>query len=125
MQQLTEKQQIVYDHLQAKSSAQSAYDILGDLREHGFRAPSQIYRVLNKLLDLGLIHRVESLNAFIACAKLHEIGRSAMTICDSCGAVEEISLPEIVSDIEVFGSQHGFAPRELVVELKGRCSVCT
>lgn len=124
MEQLTDKQQIVYDYLQIKNTARSAYDILDDLREQGFRAPSQIYRVLKKLLDLGLIHRVESLNAFIACAQMHEVGRSAMTICDSCGAVEEISIPGFAGDIEEFGSKLGFTPREIVVELKGRCSVC-
>ena len=43
------------------------YNILYDLRDHGFRGPTQVYRVLEKLLEIGMLHRIESMNAFVAC----------------------------------------------------------
>ncbi|HSM41507.1 MAG TPA: transcriptional repressor, partial [Afifellaceae bacterium] len=59
---------MVFDTLLAADGPLSAYDILDRLRDKGFRAPLQVYRALDKLLALGLVHRLESLNAFIACA---------------------------------------------------------
>ncbi len=121
---LTQKQQLVYEHLRKNNTAQSAYDILHELSDHGFRAPSQVYRVLDKLLKFGLIHRVETLNAYVACEHEHDNGNSMMAICDECGAVEELSLEGVSGTIEKFGQQQGFTPRELVVELRGHCSSC-
>jgi Fur family zinc uptake transcriptional regulator len=45
----------------------TAYNIIYDLRDHGFRGATQVYPVLEKLLEIGMLHRIESMNAFIAC----------------------------------------------------------
>ena len=45
----------------------TAYNIIYDLRDHGFRGATQVYRVLEKLLEIGMLHRIESMNSFIAC----------------------------------------------------------
>jgi Fur family zinc uptake transcriptional regulator len=45
----------------------TAYNIIYDLRDHCFRGATQVYRVLEKLLEIGIVHRIESMNAFIAC----------------------------------------------------------
>ncbi len=125
MEQLTDKQQLVYDHLQQLQCAQSAYDILNDLRTSGFRAPSQVYRVLNKLLELGLIHKVETLNAFVACEQEHSTGNSVFAICDDCGSVEELPPISFADQVRKCGDRRGFTSREFVIELKGRCSECS
>ena len=65
---LTKNQSLVFDVLTRAEQPISAYTILDRLREHGFRAPLQVYRALDKLLEAGLVHRLESLNAFVACA---------------------------------------------------------
>ncbi len=101
-----------------------AYEILDRLRPEGFKAPAQVYRALNQLLDIGLIHKVESINAFVACNQHHQDGSSILAICDSCGAVKEIASMEFVEKIKDFGNRNNFHSRELAIELKGRCSHC-
>ncbi len=120
----TPRQQLIYDYLRKKKTALSAYDILDEFRDHGFRAPSQIYRVLNKLLEFGLIHKVESLSAYIACEQEHDIGQSFLTICNGCGIVKEIPNASFVENLDKLDGLEGFTPQELVVEVKGRCSIC-
>ena len=120
----TPRQQLIYDYLREQKTAQSAYDILDEFRVHGFRAPSQVYRVLNKLLELGLIHRVESLNAYIACEQVHDFGYSIIAICNSCGIVKEIPTANFVDQFKKFDGLDGFTTQELAVEVKGRCSIC-
>ena len=63
---LTRNQTMVMAALTKSQAPMSAYAILNQLREHGFRAPLQVYRALDKLGELGLVHRLESLNAFVA-----------------------------------------------------------
>ena len=65
--ELTKKQSLVMNLLLEAKGPLSAYQILYDLNDHGFRGPTQVYRVLDKLLELGLVHRLESMNAFVAC----------------------------------------------------------
>ena len=120
----TPRQQLIYDYLQQKKTPQGAYDILDACRAHGFKAPSQIYRVLNELLEYGLIHKVESLNAFIACKEQHDSGRSIVAICNSCGSVREVPALDLTHQFENFDGWDGFAPQELAVEVKGLCSSC-
>ena len=76
----------------------SAYDLLDRLRPTGVAAPLTVYRALDKLIASGRVHRIESLNAFVACRKAehhhaadhNELRRAvAFTICDRCGTVEE------------------------------------
>ncbi len=124
MEQLTPKLQSVYDCIKNATTPPGAYDLLDQLRSQGFRAPSQMYRALHRLLELGLIHKVESLNAFIACHQNHQFGSSILAVCDSCGSVEELSSVEFVEQIKVLGTRYEFKARELAVEIKGQCSGC-
>ena len=120
----TPRQQLIYDYLKQKKTPQGAYDILDACRVHGFKAPSQIYRVLNKLREFGLIHKGESLNAYIACEQQHDSGQSVVAICNSCGLVKEVPIPDFSNQFEKFDGWEGFTPQELAVEVKGRCSLC-
>ena len=65
---LTRNQSLVMKTLTSADAPLSAYTILDRLRDDGLRAPLQVYRALDKLTTLGLVHRLESLNAFVACA---------------------------------------------------------
>jgi Fur family transcriptional regulator, zinc uptake regulator len=80
---LTRNQDLVLKTLNAADTPLSAYDILDRLRGDGLRAPLQIYRALDKLIEHGLAHRLESLNAFVCCAnsERHE-NRRHSGICD-------------------------------------------
>jgi Fur family zinc uptake transcriptional regulator len=121
---LTRNQELVYSRLADSDRALSAYDILDALRAEGLRAPIQIYRALQKLADRGLIHRIESLNAFIACA--HEGHQEAVgfAICTACGEVEEFPLPESMSAIDHWASLRTFQVEHATVEVRGRCQAC-
>ena len=68
---LTRNQGLVLGALNHSEAPLSAYDILDKLRADGLRAPLQVYRALDKLVERGLAHRLESLNAFVACADEH------------------------------------------------------
>ena len=83
---LTGNSKLVMDLLEVKKGPLSAYMILDELRDAGLRAPLQVYRALEKLISLGRVHRVESLNAFIACSHMscENQGMSAFVICDKC-----------------------------------------
>ena len=68
---LTKNQALVLERLEAANSPLSAYELLDQLREEGIKAPLQIYRALEKLQAADLVHRLESLNSFVACAEPH------------------------------------------------------
>jgi len=67
IQKLTRNQTLVQSTLLESESPMSAYQILDSLKAHGLNAPLQVYRALDKLVHLGLVHRLESINAFVAC----------------------------------------------------------
>src|ERR1700710_1957225 len=93
VQELTRNQHLVLDALTEATGPLSAYGLLDRVRNDGIKAPLQIYRALDKLVELGLAHRLESLNAFVACAHVHEQhqGLAAFAICENCGRVDEFA----------------------------------
>lgn len=125
--ELTRNQTLVFDVLSKAEGPLSAYTILDHLRDDGFRAPLQVYRALEKLLDYGMIHRLESLNAFVACAhpQCHNHDLIAFAICDQCGQVTEFSDTAIENLVSAWGLQNGFAASKTTLELRGHCKNCT
>jgi Fur family zinc uptake transcriptional regulator len=123
---LTRNQSLVFETLSKADGPLSAYDILDRLRDKGFRAPLQVYRALDKLLELGLVHRLESLNAFIACAHpdCEGHGTMAFAICESCGQVEEFSDAAITRHLQDWAGHENFRLNRTIIELRGRCAAC-
>lgn len=123
---LTKNQEMVLGALSAADGPLSAYTILDRLRDRGFRAPLQVYRALEKLLDYGLVHRLESINAFVACAHPHCHGRGsiAFAICEKCGQVEEFSDATVQSRLGDWSRDHGFKPSKTAIEIRGTCATC-
>ncbi len=123
---LTRNQTLVFDVLSRAEGPLSAYTILDQLRGEGFRAPLQVYRALDKLMDYGLIHRLESLNAFVACAQpqCHGHGLTAFAICEKCGQVTEFTDAAIENPVGAWSLQNGFKPRKTTLELRGLCKSC-
>ncbi len=124
--ELTRNQSLVLGALARADGPLSAYTILDQLRDCGFRAPLQVYRALDKLVEFGLVHRLESLNAFVACrhpdCDNHE--SIAFTICDSCGQVNEISDTTLARRLQHIASDAGFGLRKSAIELRGVCRAC-
>lgn len=127
---LTKNQSLVFDTLTSADCPLSAYTILDELRDHGFRAPLQVYRALDTLLSLGIVHRLESQNAFVACrhpsAENHESGHETVVfmICETCGQVSEIADDALASKLQDLAGAANFALDQSVVELRGRCKNC-
>lgn len=126
--ELTRNQSLVLARLEGAQGPLSAYALLDLLRDEGFRAPLQVYRALDTLVKSGRVHRLESLNSFVACNGLHHHHEHAMTgfaICDACGAVEEFSDEVVTARLEGWGSASGFRPSGAVIELHGQCVACS
>ena len=100
--ELTRNQQLVLERLEKSSGPLSAYALLDELREQGFRAPLQVYRALDRLMKAGLVHRLESLNSFVACtdSHTHANGMTAFAICENCGTVAEFADPVVGERLE-------------------------
>lgn len=126
--QLTKNQSLVFDALCGADGPLSAYTILDKLRDQGFRAPLQVYRALEKLLELGIVHRLESINAFVACAHpnedCHGHGLTAFAICESCGQVVEFHDHSIEARLAEFAKSRHFKPQKTTIEIKGLCENC-
>ena len=104
---------------------QKAYDLLEALRdEHQRAAPPTVYRALEFLHDEGLIHRIESLNAFIGCADPTRQHGGQFLICRHCGAVAELSDPDISEVLDRKAAALGFDVQCRTVELDGECPDC-
>lgn len=124
---LTRNQKLVLDALAGADGPLSAYSILDRLRDDGFRAPLQVYRALEKLTGLGLVHRLESLNAFVACAHphCHDHGLIAFAICEGCGQVDEFSDHAVSDRLRGLAGERGFHAQRTIVELRGTCATCS
>ena len=123
---LTKNQLSVLEALEAASGPLSAYTLLDQLRERGFRAPLQVYRALDSLMKSGLVHRLESLNAYVACqhGHSHHHEMAAFAICDACGAVTEFTDPHIGERLERWSDSNAFAPKKVTIEVRGLCESC-
>lgn len=123
---LTKNQLSVLEKLEAASGPLSAYTLLDQLRERGFRAPLQVYRALDSLVKAGFVHRLESLNSFVACAEPHDHSHSmtAFAICDTCGQVTEMSDHDVDHRLDEWVRSTGFAAKKAVIEFRGTCAKC-
>ncbi|WP_421854040.1 transcriptional repressor [Oricola sp.] len=124
---LTRNQALVLKTLEAAGGPLTAYNILDRLTDEGLRAPPQVYRALEKLLACGTVHRLESLNAFVACSHpgCQEHATVAFTICEDCGQVTELADGGLASTLRKLTSSTGFSPRKTTIEIRGLCDSCS
>ena len=102
-----------------------AYNILEELHRDGrHAAPPTVYRALEFLRMHGLIHRIESLNAFIGCVAPDEPHSGQFMICNSCGGAAEVNDLAISKALRRSASQSGFAIQQQTIEMRGLCPAC-
>ena len=102
-----------------------AYDILAELSASGFRAqPPVAYRALDFLVENGLAHRIEKINAFVACSQPHEKHSPIFMICNDCEQVAETSIKPQGSSLDRTARAIGFDIQHTVVEAEGLCAAC-
>lgn len=122
---LTGQRRDILNCVAQSHSAVGAYDIIERMAEKGSRpAPITVYRALEFLEAQGLVHRIESRNAFVACTHPHDGRPAAMLVCEACGLVAELDVPELFAGLEAAAEGQGFRPARTVVEMSGRCSAC-
>ena len=103
-----------------------AYDILDKLgREGKAAAPPTVYRALDFLIEAGLVHRLDSLNAFIGCPDPARSHAGQFLICRRCRTVLEIDDPEIDKVVANKAEVLGFTSVQQMVEVQGLCANCT
>lgn len=104
-----------------------AYMLMDMLEAHSDRervAPPTVYRTLDFLLAHRLIHKIHSLNAFVANANPKREDSSVMLICEQCGKAQEVPNNTVQQAINLSASQHRFLVEKQVIEITGRCSPC-
>ncbi len=103
-----------------------AYEVIDELAKSMPRpAPITVYRALDFLMENGLVHRIESRNAYIACGHDHDMAAMvAFLICDACGSVGEIPAATVAQSLGAAAQASGFAPKLSVVEITGVCAHC-
>jgi len=121
---LTSHQQRVLDALRRAQGPLSAYAVLDLVREEGFSAPTQVYRALNRLIRHGLVHRLETLNAYVPCTREGGRGVTAFAICDNCGRIDELVDGTLARSLQRMTRRCAFSPRSSTIEIHGQCSFC-
>lgn len=102
-----------------------AYDLLNNLDGEGSAKPPTIYRALDFLQDVGLAHKIESLNAYVACGHASHSHSAVFLICDACGGAEELHAVTTIAAIEAETSAAGFKIRHATLEAHGTCRACS
>lgn len=111
--------------LRQSGEPMSAYGVMDKLKKSNPKiAPPTIYRAMNALIDTGHVHRLESLNAFMACRDEGHTDPSVLAICDDCGTVEERAAPGLVEQLSGVIGESGFEPQRHVIEVHGVCGSC-
>lgn len=122
---LTELRRRVLEIVWGGHKPLGAYDILEALgRERGGAAPPTVYRALEFLLEQGLIHRIECLNAYIGCRAPGPAHGGQFLICKACGAVAELDDAPIEAAIRKAAARAGFTVERKAVEAVGLCPRC-
>jgi Fur family transcriptional regulator, zinc uptake regulator len=123
---LTPMRRRVFEVLAASHKPLGAYEIIELIGGEGPRpAPITIYRALDFLRVNGLVHRIESRNAFLACVRDHGADPAvAFLICDACGAVGEVPATAVASSLATAARHAGFTPKLSVIEISGLCAHC-
>jgi Fur family transcriptional regulator, zinc uptake regulator len=102
-----------------------AYALLNQLRDEDLgSAPPTIYRALDFLIEHGLIHRIERMNAFVGCSHPGESHRGFFLICGECGNAEEVESATVADTIAASASRRGFTARDMTLEVTGTCADC-
>lgn len=122
---LTPQRREVLSIIHASPRPLGAYDILEVMRhQHPRIAPPTVYRALDFLLAEGLIHKLESLHAFVDCRHADHPHTSQFLICSDCGGVDELHSANVQGSLTAAAQARGFAPDHSTIEVRGRCAQC-
>ena len=109
--------------LQATSSVK-AYDKLSQLKDDKTAKPQTVYRAIDFLVGIGLVHRVASLHAYVPCQHWGHAHTAALLICNGCGAITELDAQDLMATLTGEAADVDFKARDAVVEVHGTCPDC-
>lgn len=122
---LTPMRRRVLELIWADHSPVKAYDLLDRLQaKQGKVAPPTVYRALEFLQEAGLIHRLESHNAFVGCPYPGHGDKVRFLICRACGAIAEQAMGELSKRIAADAEEVGFQVEDQLLEVTGLCPQC-
>ncbi len=122
---LTPIRRKVLELLLTSGRATKAYSLLDEMRQiHPGSAPPTVYRALDFLLSAGLIHRIESINAFAVCHDLTQCQHGILVVCQQCGNVTELHEPKLRQALVAQIEAAGYRLEGDGIELKGICAQC-
>ena len=124
-QPLTDPRRRVLELLLEAGHPVKAYDLISTFGTDGAPAkPPTVYRALDFLERQGFAHRIESLNAYVACRRSQESHSAAFLICDCCGATREVEPMVVGGELDALAGQAGYVIRAVTVEAHGLCAAC-
>ncbi len=127
----TQLREQVFRSIAASHKAVGAYDIIEIVAQNGKRiAPISMYRILDALSEIGLIHRLESQNSYFACHSGHNVDANdcrsqVFIICKTCNTVIEIEAPEIGTAVKKAAISSEFQLHQALLEIIGLCKHCS
>jgi Fur family transcriptional regulator, zinc uptake regulator len=122
---LTPIRRKVLELLLTSGRATKAYSLLDEMRQiHPGSAPPTVYRALDFLLSAGLVHRIESINAFAVCHDLTQCQHGILVVCQQCGNVTELHEPKLRQALVAQIEAAGYRLAGDGIELKGVCAQC-
>ena len=123
---LTPLRERIYRQILTSHNALGAYQLLECLNKNDRKtAPITIYRILDLLCEIGLIHRLQSQNTYFACYQNHDSQNSTITlICRKCGTIAELLDETIDKAFEVLERNVNFITENRVLEIEGICPEC-
>lgn len=102
-----------------------AYDVIDEIGKIADRPkPTTVYRAIDFLQQCGFIHRIESLNAFMACHAGHSHEGSQFIVCNECSKVVEIHLYRLPKDLKKIVDDADFKIAHWNTEIHGTCQEC-
>ena len=123
---LTNNQQTVLNLLEGSKEPLKAYAILFDIQKKGIKSPLQVYRALDKLIEMGKVHKIESRNSYIACnnANCTSQTSTSFVICEVCDKVTELKKNNLSSYFSKLSEKSNFKYIKHNLEIYGACKTC-
>ncbi|MDJ0750030.1 MAG: Fur family transcriptional regulator [Woeseiaceae bacterium] len=123
---LTPARLAAYAELLASGKPVSAYELIALLEDRQKRkiAPLTVYRHLDFLIRVGLVHRLESTHSYLPCDRPDHTHESQYLLCSSCGRAIEVMSKPLESLLHKIADQNEFRPKNTVVEIRGLCESC-
>ena len=123
---LTNNQQTVLNLLEGSKEPLKAYAILFDIQKKGIKSPLQVYRALDKLIEIGKVHKIESKNSYIACknSNCNSQTSTSFLICEKCDKVTELKKNNLSGYFSRVSDKSNFRYTKHNLEIYGACKTC-